>query len=139
MMRRIGRLERIARCFMYLGLAVAGIGGFVYPSDMVQSAVSTSTVFWWTGSMAISALLAFWGTARDYWLGEYAGLPLMIAVLTMYGVVTVQAATGTAPARVAYGILILSYACGLFARWLYLNKIRLANLEAVADKRHGEG
>lgn len=130
-----GKLERVARCAMYAGLLVLGLAGLAYPSELVQDAVAAHMVYFWTTAMALSAILALWGSAHDLWIGEYVALPLMIAVLVLYGIVTLDAANEGNPARWAYGFLILTYSSGLFARWCYVNGVRRANLEGLKNEQ----
>lgn len=127
--------RRYARALMYFFIAVAGVVGVKFPSGVVSEAGSSLVVFFWAVAMAFSAAVCFGGSLFDRWLGEYAGLPLLIAVLALYGVSTLQLAGADHPARYAYGFLIISYAFGLFARWRDVNQLRLANLEGIRNEQ----
>lgn len=115
---RVHHRYRKVRAVMYLLLVLAGLAAILSPSSLVQSQVGGAIVFVWSSALVISASLALYGALTDKWFGEYTGLPLLAASLSLYGFSALISAGGHLSALLAYGLVVIAFSVGLLARWL---------------------
>lgn len=120
----------------YLLLAAAGAAAIPYASPAV-SAAGALWSFGWAAFLVVGGVLSAAGAWRDHWLGEFIGLPLLIAVWAVFGVAAgaavVQGRLNALPGATA----LLAVACLLAWRWTDRNAIRRAARE-VANRRTAE-
>ncbi len=129
-------VRRIGRVLMYAGLVVAGIFNLLFPSTLVDGQVPPSTAVAWALGMTVTAFICFLGSITDRWLGEYSGLPLLIAILVLYSGSAWASVTFETMPLLAYGMFIFSFACGLFARW---RDVQATKVEASLQGSQSKG
>lgn len=122
---------------MYLGLVLSGIFATIDPSRLVTEQVPPIVPVLWAVGMALSATCCLIGSLTDMWIGEYTGIPLLGAVLGLYGVSAVLAAGPGNLILTAYGCVVLSFAFGLGARWTDVRSIK-QNATAESSRKGGE-
>lgn len=116
--------NRSWRVPMYAGLVVSGIFVTVDPSELVAQQVSHLVSILWAVGMIVSAAICLYGAVTDKWIGEYTGIPLLASVLMLYGGSAILA-TGTGGLLIAgYGLTMVSFSCGLVARWFDVRKVK---------------
>lgn len=117
--------ERGLRGLMYLGLIFSGIFITLDPSELVARQVSDTVAYFWSISMALSALICACGAITDRWIGEFTGLPLLISVLAFYGISAILAYNVSGFLVVGYGLTMIAFALGLIGRYRDVRKIRV--------------
>lgn len=130
-------VRRIGRVIMYFLLTGAGVMTTLYPSDIVKAQVGGNVVVAWSVAMTISAAICLYGAITDRWIGEYTALPLLGSVLGLYGFSVILASDSDSLPRFAFGLIVLSYASGLAARWKDVREIKKANYHAVTRRNKG--
>lgn len=130
-------IRRVGRSAMYAGLFLTGIVFSFTPSDVISDELAPVAVICWSAAMAATALVCFVGSVSGRWIGEYSGIPLLAATLAVYSVATLSQADEDSLARVAYAILLMSFASGLFARWRDVQRIRKVSMEGTTGERRG--
>ena len=131
--------RRWGRVVMYLGLVFSGVFALSFPSQLVADQVSHAVSVSWGGFMVIGAGLCLFGAATDRWIGEYSGIPLLASSVAMYGgSALVSAKDLESYPLLAYGLVLISFAAGLVARWRDVQDIKTHAEElGREDKREG--
>jgi hypothetical protein len=132
LMRRHSR-KRAARIIMYLLLSATGIILTLSPSELVTDHVPTFVADCWSVGLVISSLGCLVGALSDRWIGEYGFLPLLFSILTFYGIICVKYWSGSWP-LMAFGFLILAFACSKIARWQDVRDIKRSSKGFAKDK-----
>lgn len=127
------KVRRTGRILMYLGLSISGILTTLFPSRLVEDQVGGPVVLCWSLGMLVSALTCFYGAVTDKWIGEYTGIPLLASVLGLYGLSALAASDSHSLAILAYGLIVVSFASGLVARWRDLQVVK----KAAEDTKEG--
>lgn len=106
--------RRLLRSVGYSMLVVAGsCGYFLYQGAL--TALLGAMTFAWATFLVIGGAAAVWAVVTDKWLGELAGIPLLVAALTVYGLALFIVAP--TPVGIAIGALMLSLTSFLLARF----------------------
>jgi len=118
-------INRSWRIPQYTGLVMSGTFLLIEPSTLVVEQVTRFVAVAWAVGMIFSACVCLYGAFTDKWIGEYAGLPLLASVIAFYGVsAIVSTQPGGGLVRIAFGIVLLSFASGLVARWRDVRSVR---------------
>lgn len=129
---------RPARPFLvvaYLLLAAAGMAALWWPSPSVRMA-GRGLADLWSTFLLVGGLLSACGAGRRQWLGEYIGLPLLIAVWAVYGLTSGYAAFISDQRSSRAGALaLLGVAALLGYRWEYVAVYRKAARETAGRPR----
>lgn len=114
-----GPRKRVARVLAYVLWIAAGILLTASPSDIIADKTSGYVVYLWAIFMMLGGISCFVGAVSDRWLGEYAGLPLVISTLWLYGgILTAAGFTGELSyVRLAIGLLFISFGFKALGRW----------------------
>jgi len=115
---------RTWRVAMYAGLVASGVFAFLDPSELITQQVSLLIANVWAVCMSLSSAICLYGAVTDKWIGEFTGLPLLIAVAALYGGSSILSFNGDNYIIIAYGLTMLSFSAGLGARWNDVRKIR---------------
>lgn len=115
---------RVMRIFMYGALVPSGVFAFLDPSKLVTEQVSYIVANAWAVCMVVSAGICLYGAITDKWIGEFTGLPLLVAVVALYGGSSILSYNEGKFILIAYGLTMVAFACGLLARWNDVRKIR---------------
>lgn len=106
--------RRALRGLAYAMLALAGACGFVLWPRTLGSLLGLMT-FVWAAFLLVGGLLGVWGSLWDRWLGELAGIPLLVSALCVYG--TALWVSGRTAVAGAIGSLMWALAFSLLGRW----------------------
>jgi len=109
---------------MYGGLILSGIFAAIDPSRLVTEQISALMALLWAVAMSVSAAICFYGSLTDQWIGEFTGIPLLASVLALYGGSAVLSSEDEGLVLLAYGLVVLSFAAGLIARWRDVREIK---------------
>ena len=111
---------------MYSGLVLSGAFAVFYPSDLVTQQISVLASFALAVCMVVSALSCLFGAVTDRWIGEFAGLPLLAAALATLGIsVGLSGVETDSPITVGFALVVVSYSCGLMARWTDIKAVQV--------------
>lgn len=139
LLSRSGKL-RLLRGMMYAGLAISGILATMDKSSIVVAQVSFTVAILWSVAMAVSAVICLAGAITDRWIGEFSGLPLLVAVIAMYSIAAVGSAWENKDLfHLAFGFFAFSYGVGLAARWEDVRSIKKAASEGGANEEGRSG
>lgn len=108
-------VRRALRIWMYGMLGVAGVAGLYVQSPTLANALGIMT-YAWAIFLILGGLCGLVACITDRWIFEFAGLPLLVSALTVYGLALVFFPPLTS-AKIAIGALMLSSAAGLATRW----------------------
>jgi hypothetical protein len=126
---------RAALVAAYLLLAGAGLVALIWASPSVAQA-GRIWAFTWAGFLVVGGLTSAYGAARRSWFGEYAGLPLLIAVWAVYGISAGWAAVAASrPETWAACCALLAVAALLAYRWEVIAVYRRASRETATNRR----
>ncbi len=119
----------------YVMLAACGAASMVWPSPSVEASGRT-WAFVWSAMLVVGGVPAALGAARNRWVGEWVGLPPLVAVWAVYGIAAAAMGlrTGT-PARIAPALALLAVAAVLFWRWQNVALDRDAARAAARESR----
>lgn len=111
----------------YALFAAAGGSGLLAPSPAVAA---TSRGIWaiaWAGLFLIGGAASLAGMLRNHWLGEWCGLPPLVAVWLVYGISAsvILLKTGDM-SRLPGSLALLAVAAYLASRWRVVALERLA-------------
>jgi hypothetical protein len=86
---------------------------------VIADKTSGYVVYLWAIFMMVGGVLCLLGSLSDRWIGEYAGLPLVISTVWLYGGILVAAGfTGELSyVRLAIGLLFISFGFKALGRW----------------------
>lgn len=111
-------IRRWSRVGMYLSLSASGFSSVLYPSLLVSDQVGKGTVVLLSAVVAGGGLVACGGSASDRWIVEFTILPILLSGLAVFGVSAILASQQQeAYPLLAYGLLLIAFSLGLFARW----------------------
>lgn len=130
-------LRRMWRGLKYLLLFASGIFAAVAPSRLVTEEVGSTIAVVWALCMSLSSAICFYTPLTDRWIGEYTGIPLLAAVIALYGLSAIADADVNNPPTLiimAYGLTVLAFACSLCARWLDVLEIKHAGSVQVRGR-----
>lgn len=113
----------------YILIAAAGTVALISPAPSIARAVGWLAYLWATWLLLGAGVCAV-GGAVDRWLGEYTGLPLLIAALAAYAVVLTA---GSWPAR-GFALLLAGFGSKLVARWQDVAAVRREALRTAARR-----
>lgn len=124
------RRRRPLRVVAYTALAS---GNAIIMTDPTRSFedVPDSLRFFWNGMMLLGCLLAVYGAARDRYLAEFIGMPLVVTGITAFIVVLVAA---WASGPLAFACFLTSILTILVSRGLDLWELVRTTLRA--ERRH---
>jgi hypothetical protein len=108
-------VRRALRIWMYGMLAIAGVAGLYVQSPTLSNALGILT-YAWAIFLILGGLCGLVACITDRWIFEFAGLPLLVSALTVYGV-ALAAFPPITSVKVAIGALMLSSAASLAVRW----------------------
>lgn len=119
----------------YGAMATAGVCSLVWPAPAVSRVTNgaAALITVWAAMLIAGGLFGLAGAVSRRWLGEFAGLPLLIAVFLVYGI---GAFANGVPASRAGAFALTAIGSLFAARWLEVNGIRRT---AVADGRKNDG
>src|SRR5215207_8492818 len=115
----MGKLFRLSRAMKYsLLLAAAIISGFA-PSAIVLGGVGSFAAVAWSLSLGLGSLISLWGTLGKNWVGEYVGLPAIIAPLLLFGILLIIGGGGGQAftlVRLFVGMIFVGFSFSTLAR-----------------------
>lgn len=120
------------------GYILMGGAGLVALLNAHATTVAASTgwlAYVWAAWLLLGGAMAAVGSATDRWLGEYAGLPLLIASLASYA--SVLLLSGHLGA-LAGSLLLAGFASKLVARWQDVATVRREAQRAAKDRGSGD-
>lgn len=128
------RYIKIRRVFIgvqYVLILCAGVVSMIKPTPTVYSVVPPVTVYLWAGFFVLGGLTSLLAVASGYRIGEVVGIPLIGSACLIYGVAVVyQSTIQTARSVFVFifvGVLFVSYAAGLFERFISaLNVVQIS-------------
>lgn len=126
------------RAVMYFLMSAAGVCAVLFPSDLVKDQVGSIVVASWSLGLVLSAVTCCYGALTDKWIGEYSGLPLLAAVLFLYGCSAMLGAGFNPSPLFAYGLIIIGVSSGLVARWLDVRAEKKRAEEGCSDNGNQE-
>jgi len=130
-------IQRFWRGMKYSLLFMSGIFAAIAPSRLVTEEVGTTVAVAWAFCMSLSSLICIYTPITDKWIGELGGIPLLAAVIALYGFSAILDASFNQPETLilmAYGLVVLAFACSLVARWLDVLAISRVPGEEVETK-----
>lgn len=94
-----------------------GLGGAIMIYDPTRSLAEQGVLIRWIWGIFLvaGAIFSIYGTVKDRWLPEWAGLPLQ--GFTMAGLVWALIAAGGNTARIAFALFLSSIVVMLAGRW----------------------
>jgi hypothetical protein len=104
------------RTLMYILFTIAGIFAFIYPTQVIMSAVQISLAYLWAGFLVAGGLSSGYGSLRGRLAGETIGIPLLAASSAIFG--GALFGYGQTSASFSIGCVFWGLAFGLGARWL---------------------
>lgn len=125
------------RGLMYVCFTASGVFASVAPSRLVTEEVGSTVALCWALCMIVSSLICLYGPVTDRWIGEYAGIPLLAAVVALYGlsaIFDVDWGNVETYILVAYGLTVCGLSAGLSARWLDVRAIKNAGSSAYLEE-----
>lgn len=122
---------RPARLIAYTLFGLAGLAAVLWPAPSVRAA-SGWLVYVWAAWLLVGGLTSAVGTVTDRWIGEYAGLPLLVAAFGVYALVV--GASGRLPS-VAGALVLGGLAAKLAARWQDVHCVRREATALARAKR----
>ena len=128
-------VQRFWRGVKYALLVASGIFAAIAPSKLVTEEVGSSIALVWAIAMSISSAVCFYSPLTDKWIGEFTGIPLLAAVIALYGFSAIADANDQGLILMAYGLTVLAFACSLSARWLDVLAIKNAH---EGEEQRGE-
>jgi hypothetical protein len=122
----------------YALLAAAGVAAVLWPSPAIEAAGGTGWAKFWGLLLIAGGLAAATGTVLDHWLGEWCGLPALVAVWAVYGAsaMVLLYRNGDMP-RLPGALALLAVSALLLWRWSAVNAERDA-ARAVRQHRNGD-
>lgn len=138
------RYIKIRRTFVgiqYVLILCAGVVSTIKPIPTVYSVVPPTTVYVWACFFIIGGLASLLAVASGYRIGEVVGIPLIGSACLIYGVAVVYQSTIQTTRSVFVfifvGVLFVSYAAGLFERFISaLNVVQMSEEDAKTRARH---
>lgn len=116
------RPRRVTRVLGYGLMAAGGMAAIAWPAPSVRSAITGSVLLYmWAGFLAGGGLFCTIGSALDRWIGEYAGLPLLVVTFLIFGL---SAATTGRLSSIAGACVLTAIAALLAARWRDVSTVR---------------
>jgi hypothetical protein len=114
---RHASVRRMSRVGMYACLCASGIISIIYPSILISAQVGVPTARVLSLALAIGGGVAIFGPITDRWIFEYSILPFLIISLAVYGSAAVISAFDQDQYPIlAYGLTLIAFSFGLFAR-----------------------
>lgn len=134
--------RRYAYALAYLLMACAGVAAAYWPAPSVRTATGggiSPQLYVWDAFLLVGGLASGFGAVTDRWVGEYIGLPLLVAVFGVYGVSAFFTALASeSPASIAGGMALSSIALLFIGRWRDLGMIRrTASVPLIRGRPHG--
>jgi hypothetical protein len=112
---------------MYAFLVASGVILWIWPTSIVEDRVGHVWGVIWAIDLTLSAVACLVGSFYDRWIGEYGFLPMLYAVLILYGLsAVIQAFETSSKPLLAFGLIILSFSSGLIARWQDVKDIKMS-------------
>lgn len=117
--------NRVLLIISYLLLVSAGIAGSIWHSASVsQAGFPVATL--WALFLTVGGASCAYGVMRRNWLGEYIGLPLLVAVWMIYGISSGYSAIYGNRSAIGGSLALTSVASLLAWRWRGIVEIRKA-------------
>lgn len=120
----------------YLLLAAAGATAMVWPSPSVEQQGGRSWAAVWAVLLVVGGAVSAFGAARHAYRWEYAGLPPLIAVWTVYFVASMAAVATGLMERLPGALALAAVACFLGARWREVAHVRIAARQVAERHTH---
>lgn len=124
-----------ARAAKYIFFAIAAVVSIAYPSAIVLSSIGTFAYFW-SILFLLGAIPAAAGILTKTWVGEYVGLPAIIASLLLYSAGCFIDTANFTTGRLFLGMIFLGFAMSSYAR---LNDVKFQKRVADYEKRVRDG
>lgn len=120
------RNRQIERAFMYGGLAFSGVFLTLSPSAFIVDKVSLPVQYFWSGGMALAAIVCCIGAITDRWLGEFTGIFMLIGTLWFYGGMAFLAwrLHHNDYTVLGFSFILISFGFGLLARWQEVRRVK---------------
>lgn len=107
--------EQILRAAMYLSFLGSGSAALFIPSSVIETEIGWAR--WvWACFLIIGGLSSLFSSLTGVWVGEYAGIPLILTAVGTYAG-ALLASSGGSPGQITVGLLQTAIAFGLAARW----------------------
>lgn len=110
---------------MYCCLTATGVIVGLSPSDAVREQLRAFLLVW-VIFFILGGVSSALGVVGKSWLGEAFGLPLLSSALAIYGIILIwrySVEVNASPAFLAFGLLLLGFGLGLYARWQEVMKL----------------
>lgn len=126
--------HRRRRPLRVLAYALLAVGALVLMVDPTQSLQGQSiAIRWvWSGLLLAGSLSAVYGAARDRYMVEFVGLPLLMA--SFVGLTIVLAARHTT-GTIAFGCFLGAIVVIMWSRWLDLWRLVTTTVRAERRRR----
>lgn len=113
--RRVDKWLRVLRPIAYALMALAG--GLLFLSPQLRELDST-VIYVMSGFLAGGGIACLYGAIRQEWVGEFVGLPLLIAAFLVFALVQTGSTAQRAPFMALANLsLMLSITATLGGRW----------------------
>lgn len=124
---------------MYVAFIIAGAVALFFPSQAVENRVPSWAVFVWASFFLVGGISCSIGLWLKHWLGELAGLPLLVSSALLYGVAVAAQYDSPSPGRsdgafLFVGALLIAEALGLFERWIALWRLLRIAARVAAEE-----
>lgn len=117
----------------YALLALAGVAAMIWPSPSVTEAGGQWWAAVWASLLIIGGMTSAYGSVRQHYRWEYAGLPALISVWVVYAMAAFSLVAVGMIDRVASACALLAVAALLAARWRDVSMVRRAAREVGID------
>lgn len=112
----------------YVLCALAGAASLLWQSPTVAAAGNWVLV--WAALLIVGGAASAYGVACGHWLGEWCGLPPLIAVWLVYGLTNGWLIVSRDDlARTSASLALMAIACFMFWRWQIVARERQAALQ----------
>jgi hypothetical protein len=115
----MGKLFRLSRAMKYTLLFAAAVISFISPSSIVLGGVGSVVAIIWSLSLGLGSAISLWGTLGKNWVGEFVGLPAIIAPLLLYGILLIIGGGGGDAftlVRLFVGMIFVGFSFSTLAR-----------------------
>lgn len=113
-----GNVFRIARGVKYGAFSIAAVVSLFYPSAVISATFESlySFVYIWSGLLLVGSLSSLAGILTKTWVGEYVGLPGVIACLALYSIGAFADSSNFSGQRLFLGLIFVGFAASSYAR-----------------------
>lgn len=132
----IDRWVRVLRPLAYFCFGLAGV--LLWFSPILLAVLGTLAIIM-SVFLAGGGMLAFYGSVTDRWIGEFIGLPLLVAAFIVFGLIQFFFTLPETPYIASANLgLMLGVASILASRWREVKAVfRVAEANATARARRG--